>query len=335
MAKLDIIVTHYNEPWEVGEKFFQMLDLQRDIDFSDIHVIIVHDSIEYSLDDSHFSGRPYKVDQIKIEHGGISAARNAGIEAATAEWICFCDFDDMFSDVYSLRNVLNVLPAPEYDMLWGEFYAENKCANGKTKVFVRGENLVFIHGKFYRRSFLNENNIRFDTALSFNEDSAFNTVANTIINYKRIGQIKTAAPIYVWTFRENSATTDPANRSKALIGLYERNKRVCEAFKERMPYDRYCAMIARTIFDSYYALNVEDLPEDLWEMKKDFSAFYLEHKEQYEAVDKKYLREIKEISRKEYARGILEEEDRREIDRKKEIVDESISVTRWLKSLEQ
>lgn len=202
-------------------------------------------------------------------------------------------------------------------------------------MFIRGENLVFIHGKFYRRSFLNENGLRFDTALSFNEDSAFNAIANTIIDYRRIGHIKTNAPIYVWTFRDNSATTTPANRPKALIGLYERNKRVCDAFRQRMPYDRYCAMIARTIFDSYYALNVKELTEDLREMKKDFAMFYRAHKEQYLAVDKSYLRQIKEISRKEYAQGIIEAEDRRQIDQQREVVDENISVTRWLEMIEK
>ena len=29
MRLLDIVVTHYNEPWEIVEKFFKMMDLQR------------------------------------------------------------------------------------------------------------------------------------------------------------------------------------------------------------------------------------------------------------------------------------------------------------------
>ena len=69
-------------------------------------------------------------------------------------------------------------------------------------------------------------------------------------------------------------------------------------------------------------------------MKKDFIQFYREHREQYEAVEKSYLREIKDFSRKQYIRGIEEEEDRREVDRERIAVDERISVTQWLKSLE-
>ena len=331
---LDIIVTHYNEPWDVGKKFFYMLDLQRDVDFSQIKVTLVNDGHENKLPDKLFSHRSYQVEQISIDHNGVSAARNAGIEHSTAEWLCFCDFDDMFADVYALRNILNVLPADNFDILWADIYAENKGWDGKTRLFTRGENLVFIHGKFYRRQFLITNGLRFDTALIFNEDSAFNSIANTIVDYHRTGKIETPAPIYIWTYRENSATTSPENRPKALIGLYERNKRVCKAFRLRLPYKRYCAMIARTVMDTYYALNVPSLPNELKGMKEDFVAFYREHKDQYSAVDLKTLREIKEISRKEYQRGIEEEEARRDIDREQMIVDESVSVTKWLRSLE-
>lgn len=331
---LDIIMPHYDEPWEEGEKFFSMLDLQRDVDFSQIKVILVNDGLEHRLPDELFAHRPYQVEQICIEHGGVSAARNAGIEHSTAEWLCFCDFDDMFAETYALRSVLNVLPAPKYDILWADFYAENKVRDGKLKIYTRGENMVFIHGKFYRRSFLLQNSLRFDTALEFNEDSAFNAIANTLVDFHRTGKIETPAPIYIWTYRENSATTTPGNRCKALIGLYERNKRVCVAFKERLPYLRYCAMVARTVIDTYYALNVPDLPDELMEMKKDFITFYQDHKNDYASVDLKTLRQIKEVSRKEYKRGIEEEEERRDIDQNREVVDEKTSVTAWLRSLE-
>lgn len=138
---LDIIMPHYDEPWEEGEKFFTMLDLQRDVDFSQIKVILVNDGPEHRLPDELFSHRPYQVEQICIEHGGVSAARNAGIEHSTAEWLCFCDFDDMFAETYALRSVLNVLPAPKYDILWADFYAENKVRDGKLKIYTRGENM--------------------------------------------------------------------------------------------------------------------------------------------------------------------------------------------------
>ena len=70
------------------------------------------------------------------------------------------------------------------------------------------------------------------------------------------------------------------------------------------------------------------------EMKKDFITFYQDHKNDYASVDLKTLRQIKEVSRKEYKRGIEEEEERRDIDQNREVVDEKTSVTAWLRSLE-
>ena len=66
----------------------------------------------------------------------------------------------------------------------------------------------------------------------------------------------------------------------------------------------------------------------------DFIAFYHDHKNDYASVDLKTLRQIKEVSRKEYKRGIEEEEERRDIDQNREVVDEKTSVTAWLRSLE-
>jgi glycosyltransferase involved in cell wall biosynthesis len=37
---------------------------------------------------------------IEIEHGGVARARNAGIEAATADWVCFLDDDDLYHPDY-------------------------------------------------------------------------------------------------------------------------------------------------------------------------------------------------------------------------------------------
>ena len=123
---LDIIMPHYDELWEEGEKFFAMLDLQRGADFSQIRVIFVEDGEENTIADEHFENRSYAVEHITIPHGGVSAARNAGLKASQAEWVMFCDFDDMFSNVYALRDILNVLPAPDYDVLWTEFCSEDK-----------------------------------------------------------------------------------------------------------------------------------------------------------------------------------------------------------------
>ena len=46
---LDIIVTHYKEPWEVGQKLFASIALQECVGFEDVRIIVVNDGMEYSL----------------------------------------------------------------------------------------------------------------------------------------------------------------------------------------------------------------------------------------------------------------------------------------------
>lgn len=327
---LDIIMPHYKEPWADGEKFFSMLDLQRDVDFSKIHVILVQDGEEGTLPPEHFANRSYTVEQITIPHGGVSAARNAGLKAAITEWVMFCDFDDMFSTVYSLRDFLNVLPAPNYDVLWAEFYSEDKMQSGEMRLHSRGRNIVFIHSKLYRRQFLIDNNLWFDTSLEFNEDSCFNAVANTIVDFKRTGEIKTACPPYIWCYRPGSATADPKNNGKALLGLYNRNKLVCEAFKKRMPYDRYCAMVARTVWDTYHTLNVEQLSPEQQIIYDDFKDWYPARKNCLLFVDDDTMAKVRAISQSEHECGDQEAEARWGVDQTSGFL-ENVSITDWLR----
>ena len=46
MSYLDIIVPHFQEPWAVGKKFFDMLALQRGVSFQDFRVILCQDGTD-------------------------------------------------------------------------------------------------------------------------------------------------------------------------------------------------------------------------------------------------------------------------------------------------
>ena len=83
---LDIIMPHYDEPWSTGKPFFDMLGAQRMVDFRKIRVILVHDGTSV-FDRKIFAEYPFEVDQYRIEHRGVAAARNFGLRKAEAEWV--------------------------------------------------------------------------------------------------------------------------------------------------------------------------------------------------------------------------------------------------------
>lgn len=76
--------------------------------YQDIELILVDDG---STDSSALLCDKYTQHNVKVLHkknGGISSARNAGIELATGEWITFCDNDDIVSPHWIERLVTAV-----------------------------------------------------------------------------------------------------------------------------------------------------------------------------------------------------------------------------------
>ena len=85
MAKLSIIVTHFQEPMETCRFLFDSLDIQHGIDKSDFNVLVVNDGDEGALTREDIGDRTYQVDVVTVPHGGVSKARNYGIEHADGE----------------------------------------------------------------------------------------------------------------------------------------------------------------------------------------------------------------------------------------------------------
>ena len=235
---LDIIITHYTEPWEVCRRLLETLDAQRGVDWNEVRVTIVNDG-GFRLPEDKLYCLNIVPQQYDIPHGGISAARNVGIRIAQEPWIMFCDCDDCFSNVFALADILDVLRADsgQYDMYWTKVWAEDP---GKGQIYQIQDIkiMVFIHGKVYSRLFLMRQGIRFDEELDFNEDSCFNATIMTRIPNTRIGEIRTFSPPYVWIRRAGSVTTGEGAEDKAAIGQLRRNIAVANEYMIFMMHSR-------------------------------------------------------------------------------------------------
>lgn len=295
---LDIVITHYKEAWEIGEKMFRMIGLQRCINFGDISVTVINDGGQ-RLPEDQLATLPYPVRQIDIPHGGISAARNAGIDNATGEWIMFCDFDDTFASVYSLREIMNVLHGDRYDMLWCKILAEDYI-NGHEQIYYvpDKQRFVFCHGKVYRTAFLREANIRFDEELVFNEDSCFNAVIIARTYFSCIGEIRSPMPLYVWCRREQSVTNS-GRQDEATYGHFRRNLKVVAEY-EGTGDDRYDGMVTRTAYDAYYMVHSKrNSMEMRRKIQEEFTPWIAERVNAFGNVSNELLKEIRKVARME------------------------------------
>ena len=67
-----------------------------------------------------YAEKDSRIRVIHKENGGVSTARNAGIDAARGEWITFIDSDDWVSDKY-LEILVGPLNKEKYDIVVAEF----------------------------------------------------------------------------------------------------------------------------------------------------------------------------------------------------------------------
>ena len=95
MARLSVVVPVYNVedclPWCLDSLKVQTL--------SDIEILCINDG---STDRSRnvlasYAGRDARIRIIDKPNGGLSSARNAGIDAATAPYVSFLDSDDRYT----------------------------------------------------------------------------------------------------------------------------------------------------------------------------------------------------------------------------------------------
>ena len=118
MPKISIIIPVYN----VGKYLEQCVESILSQAFSDYEVILVDDG---STDNSGsicdlYSGKYVQVLTIHKENGGLSDARNVGLQHATGEFILFVDADDyIFSDSLAAINI-SIEETPDVDVVFLE-----------------------------------------------------------------------------------------------------------------------------------------------------------------------------------------------------------------------
>ncbi len=186
MADVSIIVPVYNVEKYIRPSVQSMLDQT----YRDIEIILVDDG---SGDSSgricdEFAARDSRVRVIHKENGGTGAARNTGFDAATGEYVYFCDPDDILEKELIEENLALARSSGADIEVFGyrTVYERSEgnrrgkdCAPVLSGVFTREdfaknfdgamENVYAIGARMYRREFMLENNIRSE-AQKFGQD---------------------------------------------------------------------------------------------------------------------------------------------------------------------
>lgn len=278
MRKLDILVPHYNEKYEVIKPLLDSIALQQAVDFGEIGVIISNDGGQY-FDWADFSlDYEFCIKQICIPHKGVSAARNAAMDESTAEYIMFCDIDDIFYSACGLWLIFREMEFG-FDSLTSEFIEEARLDDGKTIFIKREKDSTFVHGKVHRRQYLIDNNIRWNEALTVHEDSYFNILAQSFCDVKYCPY-----SFYLWKYRESSVCRhDKKYLLKTYRNLIESNDALVDEFLRRgKDHDAEFHAVSM-IFDAYYTMNKptwinQENAEYRDATERHFAAYYRKHR---------------------------------------------------------
>lgn len=333
---LDIIVTHYKEPLSTGIPLLRSIAMQELVNFDDIRVIIVNDGEENELCATDLTGYPYWIEQMSIPKGGVSKARNAGLDASDADWVMFCDFDDCFSNIFGLYMIFCAMHEGKYDTLVSTFIEETQDAKGNLVLVPHEHDYVFIHGKAHRRMYLLDNNIRFHEKLTIHEDVFFNMLAQKVTEKERIAEVKT--PIYCWRWNTNSVVRRD-NDDDYILSTYDHLMRqriaLTEEFLKRGMNEMAMTTIVKTVVDSYY-----DCQQHTWRVpeKKDkvrkaenwFAAYLKRYAELYMKADKKVIAGMMRSCRDNtMAKGTFLMESETMHDWLKHIIDTAKPIPKW------
>lgn len=190
---IQILIPHYHEPNKVVKPLLDSLALQQNADFG---VIIVNDGSDVLLSDGLLKSYDFPVEYLRMEHGGLSAARQYAVDHSTADYVMWCDSDDMFLSCIGLYTIYQMMP---FEMLVSNFAEETRV--GDIPIYVNHpKDGTFVHGKVYNRKWLIDNQIRWDRELTIAEDSYFNSICLNVA--KDIKYCET--PFYLWKWRDGS-----------------------------------------------------------------------------------------------------------------------------------
>lgn len=281
MSKLlEIVITHWTEPWEIVRPGIMMLSVQRRVDWENIGVTIIHDGTDV-FPKELLVGLPFEVNQITIPHCGISAARNYAIDHSDATWIKFCDCDDTFAGVYSLSCIMDILlTSTQYDMLWFPFVFDRYYG---TQIVLDGSP-VFIHDKVLRRSFLIKKNIRFNENLVFSEDFAFVSLIKMTLDNSRVGKVESNFPIYVYVQRMNGIANREDMWLKNRIGLFDAHRYVeKELMNHGSEHESHC-MVGRAISEACAAMTTDAPPIDMSLFVDLVAEYYNDNKDRLDEI---------------------------------------------------
>lgn len=242
MAKVSVIVPVYN----VEKYIKKCLDSLVNQTLEDIEIIVVNDGSKDSSIDivKEYAKKHNNIKLYEKENGGLSDARNYGLQFATGKYIAFLDSDD-YVDANLYKKMYEKAKKEDSDMVECNFYwvygKRNKKDIGekyrdKKQMFEKAR--VVAWNKLYKKEILNKADVKFPKGLRYEDVEFF----YKIIPYlEKVSFIK--EPLIYYVQREQSIANTQNEKTKDIFTVLDN---VIRYYKENNLYEEYKEVIEYT-----------------------------------------------------------------------------------------
>lgn len=321
--KLQILVPQYKETNEIIKPLLDSIAIQQNIPMEEIGVIICNDGSDTFLTENFLSSYPFKIEYYKEPHRGVSATRNACLDKATADYVMFCDADDMFYNACGLWILFREMNEG-FDSLMSVFTEESRIPETNEVIYLNHDtDSTFVHGKVHRREYLLKQHIRWNDNLTIHEDSFFNILCQNLSENVKY----CPTPFYLWKWRDESVCRhDPKYILKTYNNMLDSNDALIDEFLSRGLQDKVMFYTTFMIFDAYYTMNKPEwIEQENQEYRnsteKRFSVWFKKHKDIWENVP---INDKMQISNQVRSRLVMEG-----------MRMEAITIDAWLRHIEE
>lgn len=324
MRKLDILIPQHNECESDVAPLLDSIALQQNVDFNKIGVIICNDGSDIILSDDFIKSYPFNIQYYKEPHKGVSATRNFLLDKSDAEYVMFCDADDMFYNACGMWILFREFELDDFDTLISVFIEESRDISGNIMYINHDIDSTFVHGKIHRKKYLVDKNIRFNDSLTIHEDSYFTILTQNCTESNRIKYCPT--PFYLWKWRDNSVCRhDKKYILKTYTNMIDSNDALIDEFIKRGMVEKANMYVGVMILDTYYTFNKEEWinQENIDyrnKTEKHFSNYYKKRKEMWN--------KLSNMEKMQLSNGI------RQRSVNEGMMMENITLDDWLKKIE-
>ena len=230
--------------------------------YTNLEIILIDDG---STDTSgkmcdEYAGKDERIKVVHKENGGLSSARNAGLDICTGEYISFIDSDD-YVEIDFIGYMYRSLQSNNVKMLgckWRFVFLNGKIEEEEKTLIEQNESQKdFFKNLLYGKRAIGQwaylfkkeifNNLRFKEGVLF-EDSD--------IMYKIVNKCDKIAisnkQLYFYRFRQGSITNSMFDERK--IYLIEASDNMCKFVLDKYP-DLYRAVASKMVWACYSTLN--------------------------------------------------------------------------------